>query len=132
MSVDCLYIHVAYKTEDNVTYKYKAVYSEEENDYVDTWVKTDDKPEDDKYLRYELLNVEFTPFSQYKSASDERVLINTTTAGNGQIASSDDGSEPVFDDEYPYQQAVYNTVKGTTVKLTKKNKGFLSKLFGKK
>lgn len=49
-----------------------------------------------------------------------------------EVSENEAISEPVFDDEYPYQQAVYNTVKGTTVKLTKKNKGFLSKLFGKK
>ncbi len=52
--------------------------------------------------------------------SVERVLINATIKGNGQIASSNDGSEPVFDDEYPYQNCVHNAVKDTTVKLTAK------------
>ena len=48
------------------------------------------------------------------------MLINATTKGNGQIAGIDDGSEPVFDDEYPFQQAVYNANKGTTIKLSAK------------
>ena len=48
------------------------------------------------------------------------MLINATTKGNGQIAGIDDGSEPVFDDEYPFQQAVYNANKGITIKLSAK------------
>ncbi len=120
--IECnsLYSNRAYKTEDGVTYKQNYVYSEEIGDYVPEWRKTDQKPEDDEYLQYELMNVELTPFSEFKSASNERVLINATTKGNGQIAGSDDGSEPVFDDEYPFQQAIYNANKGTTIKLSAK------------
>ena len=118
--IDKLKTHIAYKTVDGITYEYTFVYSEESDDYVRAWEETDENPEDDEYLQYELMNVELTPFSEFKSASNERVLINATTKGNGQIAGSDDGSEPVFDDEYPFQQAVYNANKGTTIKLSAK------------
>ena len=60
-------------------------------------------------------------FVKWKLDPDvERVLINAVTEGNGLVAATDDGSEPVFNEEHPYQQAVYNAIKGTTIRLTAK------------
>ena len=60
-------------------------------------------------------------FVKWKLDPDvERVLINALAEGNGLVAATDDGSEAVFDEEHPYQQAVYNAIKGTTIRLTAK------------
>ena len=42
------------------------------------------------------------------SAADESGPMSVTTEGRGQVAVSIDGSEPVFDDEYPMQTATIN------------------------
>ena len=42
------------------------------------------------------------------SAADESGPMYITTEGRGQVAVSIDGSEPVFDDEYPMQTATIN------------------------
>lgn len=49
------------------------------------------------------------------SQTEERVLITVGTTFGGQIKSTDDGTEPVFDPEHPYQSAYYNAIKGSTV-----------------
>ena len=47
--------------------------------------------------------------------SVERVLIQGSTRGRGNLEASTDGNEPVFDDEYPMQALYYNVVKGESV-----------------
>ena len=47
--------------------------------------------------------------------SAERVLIKGNTRGLGSIEASTDGSEPVFDDEYPITSLNYNVAKGESV-----------------
>ena len=45
----------------------------------------------------------------------EIVLIRVNVEGLGEIATTEDGSEPVFDEEYPFTSAAMNVYKGTTV-----------------
>ena len=47
--------------------------------------------------------------------SVERVQIQGNTRGMGCLEASADGSDPVFDDEYPMQSLYYNVVKGESV-----------------
>ena len=49
------------------------------------------------------------------SQTEERVLIIATAAFGGQVRSTDDGTEPEFDPEYPMQQSGQNAVKGTVL-----------------
>lgn len=51
-------------------------------------------------------------------ATGENVLVKVNTEGVGNIAASDDGSEPVFDAEYPMQSAFMNVPKGTEVAIS--------------
>ena len=51
------------------------------------------------------------------SAADESGPMSVTTEGRGQVAVSIDGSEPVFDDEYPMQTATINPSVVDTVTL---------------
>jgi len=46
----------------------------------------------------------------------ETVLIQINVEGIAEIAATDDGSEPKFDDEYPFSSYVTNTEKGKTIK----------------
>ncbi len=50
----------------------------------------------------------------------DRVLIGAQCSGLGQIAGTDDGTAPVFDDEYPYQSVYFNQERGITVTLAAK------------
>lgn len=57
-----------------------------------------------------------TEGNTYTTAADsEKSLIKVNINGNGQIAVSDDGSTPVFDDEKPVQSAAFNAKKGQTI-----------------
>ena len=49
------------------------------------------------------------------SAETETVLIKANTEGVGEIAMSEDGSTPVFDEEYPATSAFINAEKGSEV-----------------
>ena len=57
--------------------------------------------------------------TQGESQAD-KVLLKVNCLGEGQIAVSDDGSEPVFDDESPMQSAALNVSRGNTVKIKAK------------
>ena len=52
--------------------------------------------------------------------SVERVLITGNTRGSGYLAVSEDGSEPVFDPEYPTTSTGNNVIKGESVILSAK------------
>lgn len=49
------------------------------------------------------------------SEENETVLIRANTEGVGEIAMSEDGSTPVFDEEYPATSVFINTAKGSEV-----------------
>ena len=62
-----------------------------------------------------------------ESQNTETVLIKINTEGwGGQIAFTDDGSKPVFNDEYPAQSAAVNTQKGTELILSAKTDSSIS------
>ena len=55
----------------------------------------------------------------------DKVLLKVNCFGDGQIVGTDDGSEPVFDDEYPMQSIAFNMDKGATAKVkAKANEGY--------
>jgi hypothetical protein len=55
--------------------------------------------------------------TEVPAESGELVLIQVNTEGLGEIAVSEDGQAPVFDEEYPISSHVTNVPKGTTLKL---------------
>ncbi|MEE5993444.1 MAG: glycoside hydrolase family 3 C-terminal domain-containing protein [Oscillospiraceae bacterium] len=59
----------------------------------------------------------------YAGATDadtEKVLLKANIEGMGQMAVSDDGTEPVFNTEYPVQTIAYSVAKGDTIILSAK------------
>lgn len=61
--------------------------------------------------------VDLTP---YLPKTDATVLIQANVDGQGQIAGNDEGEEPEFDDDYPFQNLMFNMEKGETLKLAAK------------
>lgn len=47
----------------------------------------------------------------------DKVLLRVNCYGDGQLAATEDGSEPVFNDEYPIQSVAFNMDKGATAKV---------------
>ena len=55
----------------------------------------------------------------------DKVLLKVNCMGDGQIVGTEDGSEPVFNDEYPMQSIAFNMDKGATAKVkAKANEGY--------
>ena len=55
----------------------------------------------------------------------DKVLLKVNCFGDGQIVGTDDGSEPVFDDESPMQSIAFNMDKGAAAKVkAKANEGY--------
>ena len=48
---------------------------------------------------------------------DNKVTTFISTEGLGEVAATDDGSEPKFDDAYPFTQFIFNTDPGTEIKM---------------
>ena len=110
----------AYKIEGDKVYKLQVAPPYENiNDHeAGIWSVTDENPMDFSYQP-----IKFTPFSEIKEETpnaDTLVLLKANIAGQGQISYTDDGSEPVFDDEYPVQSIGCNLTKGSKVKLSAK------------
>ncbi len=60
-----------------------------------------------------------------RQTQTDKVLLKVSCMGDGQIAGTDDGSEPVFNDDAPVQSLSFNMDKGATAKLKAKgNEGF--------
>lgn len=54
------------------------------------------------------------------AAQTDKVLLRVNCFGDGQLAATDDGSEPVFNDDYPMQSVAFNMDKGATAKVKAK------------
>ena len=108
-----------YSHDNGKLYKMESYLGDEATaiDYNITWKETDEEE-----LSYAYQAIPFTAFSAIK---DERVVIKANIEGWGQIEGTDNGLEPVFDDDYPMQSIAFNIVKGRPVKLiAKANEGY--------
>ncbi len=84
------------------------------------WLNTDTNG---IYSTYEMITITAEEALNVKAVFEldvEKVLIKANTEGMGQIAGSDDGSEPELSDEFPMQSLYYNTPVGTTIKMKAK------------
>lgn len=48
---------------------------------------------------------------------DNLVTIFINTEGIGQISATNDGTEPQFDEDHPFTQAIFNTAVGSEIKM---------------
>ena len=56
-----------------------------------------------------------------ETPENDKILIKVNAEGNGQIAVSDDGSDPIFNEESPIQSAAYNLAVGESIVLKAKS-----------
>ncbi len=97
---------------------------------VDDSVNTNDAgtarivPEDDSYSKTDIEKILLRDGSDDENQTD-KVLLKVNTYGDGQIAVTSDGMEPVFNDAAPLQSVAMNVDKGAAAKLkAKANEGY--------
>ena len=56
-----------------------------------------------------------SPAAETDEAAEDLITVMVNMDGLGEIASTDDGTEPAFDEEYPMNSFFYNTPKGTVI-----------------
>ena len=104
---------------------------------VDDSVNTNDAgtarivPEDDSYSKTDIEKILLRDGSDDENQTD-KVLLKVNTYGDGQIAVTSDGMEPVFNDAAPLQSVAMNVDKGAAAKLKAKAKPASKKLKVKK